>query len=97
MYSLCCVGVCDAYVIVMSCAGVISSSLANPTDVLKVRLQSGRGQRKEGLLEAFNTIYRQEGVRGLWRVSCDSFMYNLDLQYLLKDVQCYFSGYQLFL
>ncbi|KAB7506986.1 Brain mitochondrial carrier protein 1 [Armadillidium nasatum] len=49
-------------------AGVISSIIANPTDVLKVRLQSGRGDLKEkSLLEAFLAIYKNEGVGGLWK------------------------------
>uniref|UniRef100_A0A2P2I1V7 Kidney mitochondrial carrier protein 1-like n=2 Tax=Hirondellea gigas TaxID=1518452 RepID=A0A2P2I1V7_9CRUS len=48
-------------------AGVISSTIANPTDVLKVRLQSGRGKAGQSVLDAFLTIYRQEGVKGLWR------------------------------
>ncbi|XP_045115949.1 mitochondrial uncoupling protein Bmcp-like isoform X1 [Portunus trituberculatus] len=49
-------------------AGVVSSAMANPTDVLKVRLQSGRKDFKEkSLLQAFVSIYRQEGIQGLWR------------------------------
>lgn len=50
--------------------GVVASAMANPTDVLKVRLQSGRKEFKEkSLLQAFVSIYNQEGVQGLWRVS----------------------------
>lgn len=48
-------------------AGVISSSIANPTDVLKVRLQSGNGRTDESLYQAFSNIYKDEGIRGLWR------------------------------
>ncbi|XP_078612984.1 kidney mitochondrial carrier protein 1-like isoform X1 [Branchiostoma floridae x Branchiostoma japonicum] len=50
-------------------AGVISSSIANPTDVLKVRMQAqglacmGNGS----MMGAFMTIAQQEGTRGLWR------------------------------
>lgn len=52
-------------------AGVVSSAMANPTDVLKVRLQSGRKDFKEkSLLQAFVTIYNQEGIQGLWRGVC---------------------------
>ncbi|SPP76765.1 mitochondrial uncoupling protein Bmcp [Drosophila guanche] len=48
-------------------AGAISSAIANPTDVLKVRMQvHGRGQH-QGLIGCFNEIYKYEGVRGLWR------------------------------
>ena len=51
-------------------SGVVSSAMANPTDVLKVRLQSGRTDFKEkSLLQAFVSIYNQEGIQGLWRVS----------------------------
>lgn len=52
-------------------AGVVSSAMANPTDVLKVRLQSGRSDFKEkSLLQAFISIYNQEGIQGLWRGVC---------------------------
>ncbi|XP_066266171.1 kidney mitochondrial carrier protein 1-like isoform X2 [Branchiostoma lanceolatum] len=50
-------------------AGVISSTIANPTDVLKVRMQAqglacmGNGS----MMGAFMTIAQQEGTRGLWR------------------------------
>ncbi|KAG7169732.1 Kidney mitochondrial carrier protein 1-like [Homarus americanus] len=50
-------------------AGVVASSMANPTDVLKVRLQSGRAEFKEkSLPQAFLSIYNQEGIQGLWRM-----------------------------
>merc|ERR1711973_741647 len=49
-------------------AGVVSSIIANPTDVLKVRLQSGREELKNTtLFNAFMRIYQQEGLTGLWR------------------------------
>ncbi|XP_020801864.1 mitochondrial uncoupling protein Bmcp [Drosophila serrata] len=48
-------------------AGAISSAIANPTDVLKVRMQvHGKGQH-QSLLGCFGEIYKYEGVRGLWR------------------------------
>ena len=51
-------------------SGVVSSALANPTDVLKVRLQSGRADFKDSsLLQSFVDIYKHEGIKGLWRVS----------------------------
>lgn len=50
-------------------AGAISSAIANPTDVLKVRMQvHGRGTEQMGLFGCFRQIYRSEGVTGLWRV-----------------------------
>lgn len=62
-------------------AGAVSSAIANPTDVLKVRMQvNGAGGRmasggaaggvvhsNKNLFRAFQEIYRYEGVRGLWR------------------------------
>ena len=52
-------------------AGVISAALANPTDVLKVRLQAKNQhfQHTAKISGAFVSIYRNEGIRGLWRVS----------------------------
>lgn len=50
-------------------AGAVSSAIANPTDVLKVRMQvHGRGTEQLGLFGSFQQIYRSEGVTGLWRV-----------------------------
>lgn len=51
-------------------AGAISSAIANPTDVLKVRMQVGGLQgHNVGLLACFKDVYTHEGVAGLWRVS----------------------------
>lgn len=48
-------------------AGVVSSAIANPTDVVKVRMQvHGRGNN-QGLFGCFYDVYKFEGVRGLWR------------------------------
>lgn len=53
----------------ISSAGAISSAIANPTDVLKVRMQvHGRGTDKMGLYGCFREIYYYEGISGLWRV-----------------------------
>uniref|UniRef100_A0A2A4K8W0 Mitochondrial carrier protein n=1 Tax=Heliothis virescens TaxID=7102 RepID=A0A2A4K8W0_HELVI len=46
-------------------AGGLSSAIANPTDVLKVRMQVG--DEKRGLVRCFLEIHRLEGWRGLWR------------------------------
>lgn len=49
-------------------AGAVSSAIANPTDVLKVRMQvHGKGTQHMGLIGCFNEIYKYEGIRGLWR------------------------------
>lgn len=48
---------------------MIKLAIANPTDVLKVRMQvHGRGTEELGLFGCFKQIYRSEGVTGLWRV-----------------------------
>lgn len=53
----------------MNVAGAISSAIATPTDVLKVRMQvHGRGTEQIGLIGCFREIYQYEGIRGLWRV-----------------------------
>jgi solute carrier family 25 (mitochondrial carrier), member 14/30 len=51
-------------------AGAFSSAIANPTDVLKVRMQAqGRGTASSQmpLYKCFYEIYRCEGVKGLYR------------------------------
>ncbi|XP_050438104.1 mitochondrial uncoupling protein Bmcp-like [Adelges cooleyi] len=51
------------------CAGIISASIANPTDVLKVRLQAvGEANKpKCNIIKCFRDIYVHEGLRGLWK------------------------------
>lgn len=48
-------------------SGVISSSIANPTDVLKIRMQAQGSLVQGGMICNFINIYQQEGTRGLWR------------------------------
>ncbi|XP_043560205.1 brain mitochondrial carrier protein 1 [Chiloscyllium punctatum] len=48
-------------------AGVVSSSIANPTDVLKIRMQAQSGLCQGSMIGNFINIYQQEGTRGLWR------------------------------
>lgn len=50
-------------------AGAFSSAIANPTDVLKVRMQiQGRStQNVMPMYKCFYEIYRCEGIRGLYR------------------------------
>lgn len=49
-------------------AGVVASSIANPTDVLKVRMQAqNEVYSKKGMVQCFLDMYRSEGIKGLWR------------------------------
>jgi solute carrier family 25 protein 14/30 len=51
-----------------SFAGALSSAIANPTDVLKVRMQAhGKGTNKIPLYKCFYEIYYTEGFKGLYR------------------------------
>ncbi|RZF43034.1 hypothetical protein LSTR_LSTR001212 [Laodelphax striatellus] len=56
------VNVCCAVV-----AGIVSSAIANPTDVLKVRMQVLGGRDGASLVSCFLDVYRHEGITGLWR------------------------------
>ncbi|XP_036842172.1 kidney mitochondrial carrier protein 1 isoform X1 [Oncorhynchus mykiss] len=49
-------------------SGVISSSIANPTDVLKIRMQAQGNVIQGSMMGNFINIYQQEGTRGLWKV-----------------------------
>ncbi|EHB01946.1 Brain mitochondrial carrier protein 1 [Heterocephalus glaber] len=53
-------------------SGVISSTIANPTDVLKIRMQAQGSLFQGSMIGSFIDIYQQEGTRGLWRVSTPS-------------------------
>jgi Mitochondrial carrier protein len=47
-------------------------SFAQPTDVVKVRMQAAQtGGRYAGCIDAYRTIAAQEGVRGLWKGTYD--------------------------
>ncbi|KAG5843219.1 hypothetical protein ANANG_G00148420 [Anguilla anguilla] len=56
-------------------SGVLSSSLANPTDVLKIRMQAQGSLLQGSMMANFINIYQQEGTRGLWRVSVCQYIY----------------------
>lgn len=53
-------------------SGAIGITVANPTDLVKVRMQAegnlpaGVKPRYSGVMNAYSTIVKQEGVRGLW-------------------------------
>ncbi|XP_070799011.1 kidney mitochondrial carrier protein 1 isoform X2 [Pituophis catenifer annectens] len=48
-------------------SGVVSSSIANPTDVLKIRMQAQGSLIEGGMFGNFMNIYQNEGTRGLWK------------------------------
>ncbi|TKC49701.1 hypothetical protein EI555_019369 [Monodon monoceros] len=48
-------------------SGVISSTIANPTDALKIRMQAQNSTLQGGMIGNFIHIYQQEGTRGLWK------------------------------
>ncbi|ELV11893.1 Brain mitochondrial carrier protein 1 [Tupaia chinensis] len=48
-------------------SGVIASTIANPTDVLKIRMQAQGSLFQGSMIGSFIDIYQQEGTRGLWR------------------------------
>ena len=50
--------------------GGMAVMVAQPTDVVKVRMQAqprGGPQRYKGAIHAYRTIARKEGVAGLWK------------------------------
>ena len=57
-------------------SGTVGSAIANPTDLIKVRMQADiHGSRYSGLLHAFRSIYREEGgLSGLYKVGPSAFL-----------------------
>ncbi len=47
-------------------SGAVANGIANPTDVLKVRLQAKNNSRQT-MTKAFIEISKQEGLKGLYR------------------------------
>ncbi|NWX83524.1 KMCP1 protein, partial [Nothoprocta ornata] len=48
-------------------SGVVSSAIANPTDVLKIRMQAQGSMIQGGMMGNFIQIYQNEGTKGLWK------------------------------
>uniref|UniRef100_A0A8C5TUH4 Uncoupling protein 3 n=1 Tax=Malurus cyaneus samueli TaxID=2593467 RepID=A0A8C5TUH4_9PASS len=56
--------------------GAVAVACAQPTDVVKVRFQASgalpdSARRYSGTVDAYRTIAREEGIRGLWRGTSD--------------------------
>lgn len=47
--------------------GALAVICAQPTDVVKVRMQAGGSARYSGVLQAYSTIAAKEGIKGLWK------------------------------
>lgn len=47
-------------------SGAVAITVAQPTDVVKVRMQAKSGVRYRSSIHAYKTIYRMEGIAGLW-------------------------------
>jgi len=52
-----------------STTGAMAVACAQPTDVVKVRMQAQKAgtQRYKGVIAAYRTIAQQEGMKGLWK------------------------------
>ncbi|KAG9478445.1 hypothetical protein GDO78_013460 [Eleutherodactylus coqui] len=48
-------------------AGVLSRSATAPLDVVKILTQVGTFHSKQGFLNAFPVLYRQEGLKAFWK------------------------------
>lgn len=68
-------------------AGAVSSAIANPTDVIKVRMQVAgtTGTQNIGLINCFKDVYTQEGISGLWRVIFKNFMKKIKNEIYVGD------------
>jgi solute carrier family 25 uncoupling protein 8/9 len=57
--------------------GTLAVMVAQPTDVVKIRLQAGNNGRSSvrynSTLQAYRSIFSMEGVRGLWKGKESSF------------------------
>ena len=50
-----------------SLAGLIASSIANPLDLIKIRMQSFQGKEMPGVGYFFREVYADGGIAGFWK------------------------------
>ncbi|XP_065073635.1 dicarboxylate carrier SLC25A8-like [Ochlerotatus camptorhynchus] len=71
--------------------GGLAVALAHPTDVVKVRFQaasrSNSNRRYSSTLQAYRTIHREEGVRGLWKGAMPNIGRNAIIN--VAEIVCY--------
>uniref|UniRef100_A0A673GCA5 Dicarboxylate carrier UCP2 n=1 Tax=Sinocyclocheilus rhinocerous TaxID=307959 RepID=A0A673GCA5_9TELE len=76
--------------------GALAVSVAQPTDVVKVRFQAqmklqGVSRRYSGTMQAYRQIFQHEGLRGLWKGVLQSCYYLSTYAAVLNDnLPCHF-------
>lgn len=70
--------------------GAMAVALAQPTDVVKVRFQAqisaGASKRYHGTMDAYRTIAKEEGFRGLWKGELGHMRIQTNTKYLYKEL-----------
>lgn len=87
-----------------STTGALAVAVAQPTDVVKVRFQAqargGGDQRYQSTVDAYKTIARKEGFRGLWKGMYQAFLLPfllplflgfINIPFLCRDLSQYCS------
>lgn len=63
--------------------GAMAVTCAQPTDVVKIRFQAsmclgpGSDRKYSGTMDAYRTIAREEGIKGLWKGRCGLWTWGL--------------------
>uniref|UniRef100_A0A3P9M2K3 Uncharacterized protein n=1 Tax=Oryzias latipes TaxID=8090 RepID=A0A3P9M2K3_ORYLA len=83
--------------------GAMAVAFAQPTDVVKVRfqaqvrlLESATGKRYSSTTQAYRTIVRDEGLRGLWKgitaKTIHAIVFNIPLPEFIYNMPCHFTA-----
>ncbi|XP_014228293.1 mitochondrial uncoupling protein 2-like [Trichogramma pretiosum] len=67
--------------------GALAVLLAQPTDVVKVRMQAGNSLKYASTLQAYKNIAVHEGVKGLWRGTFPNVTRNVIIN--VAEIVCY--------